>query len=123
ASVGHELFPLPEGRGTTLGATEAILLVQDELRLLAARGAPADPSPAVPPGPAASPTVAAPGSPAARGVLRPVGDSWEVGLDDHVVTMRATKGLADPARLLARPERAAHCLERIRGVAESHTGP
>jgi hypothetical protein len=56
-------------------------------------------------------------------VLRRAGDFWEVGYAGEIATVRASKGLADIARLVAAPGHEVHCLELIgAGVAEADTG-
>jgi len=110
ASVGHELFPLDPAGGTVLAVRDAIVTTRAELGRLVAGEAP---------------EAAPPGSPARdddrAGVLRRVGEFWEVGYAGETATVRATKGMADIARLLAAPGREVHCLELIgAGVAPGH---
>ncbi|HEX7135366.1 MAG TPA: hypothetical protein VF228_22515 [Iamia sp.] len=110
ASVGHELFPLdPEG-GTVLTLRDAILLTRSELGAVArgvVRAAPA---------PAAS-------DEARTGTFRPRGDVWEVRLGGDLTSVKGTKGMADLARLLARPGVEVHCLEMVgAAVEEGSTG-
>jgi hypothetical protein len=113
ASVGHELFPLDPTGGAVLGGRDAILRTQAELGPLA--GPPAAPG-------AAGPAAARPAARRATGVFRPTGDHWEVGFGGMDVTVRATKGMADLARLLEAPGQEVHCLELIGGDHEGDTG-
>ena len=68
----------------------------------------------VPPG--AVPLPVEPRSP--TGVFRREGDTWLVGFGGKTVRLRASKGLSDIARLLARPGREFHVIELVGGAAE-----
>jgi predicted ATPase/tetratricopeptide (TPR) repeat protein len=103
ASVGHELFPLDATAGSALASRDAIRLLRNAL------AAPSD--------------IDATTEERARGVFRSLGDTWEVGLGDHAVTVKAAKGLVDLATLLAVPGREVHCLDLAgAGVQQPDTG-
>jgi hypothetical protein len=113
ASVGHELFPPDPAGGRVLPMREAIVRTRAALAALA-QGAPV-PAP-VPPASAASTA-----EPAA--LFRRDGDVWQVAYGGEATTVRASKGMADLARLLATPGREVHCLELAgSGLAEDGTG-
>ena len=102
--AGYELVPLPESRARPLGRREAIAAV---IRLLA-DGAPVA---------AAHPADEALPSLVERGPV------WEVDYGGRVVTVRASKGMADLAVLLASPGREHHCLDLAgAGAQEASTG-
>ena len=135
ASLGHELFPLDATGGTALGGRDAILRTRTELGPIAGLASAVSAPDRVgvgigsPEGPDGDPSGRAGDSGAAHptgrnttAVFRPTGDHWEVGYGDEVVTVRATKGMADLARLLAVPSREVHCLELIGGDHEGDTG-
>ena len=108
--AGYDLVPLPDGRARPLGRREAIAMV---VRLLAAapQVADTDPPARAPQGDEASPSL----------VER--GPVWEVSYRDRVVTVRASKGMADLAVLLASPGREHHCLDLTgAGAQETTTG-
>jgi predicted ATPase len=120
ASVRHELFPLDATGGTVVPARDAILLARRALAAVAGSSPPAAPVPASTSAPEAAGTA---GADTRRGVLRPDGETWRVGFGDEVVTVRASKGLADIARLVAAAGREVHCLELIgSAVDEAGTG-
>lgn len=63
------------------------------------------------------------GAPATGPTLALRGDVWEVGFDATTVSVRATKGMADLARLLADPGTEVHCLDLAgAAVEEASTG-
>ena len=106
ASVGHELFPLVATDGRVLPVRKAILLTREALTDLVTA-------------PTSAPAPRDPGD----GVFRSAGDVWEVGYGGVTTSVRATKGMADIARLLATPDREVHCLELIgAGVEQGDTG-
>lgn len=111
ASVGHELVPVDPAGGSALPLRQAILCAREQLAEVGARVAvPIPAAPAAPPGRA--------------GTFRRLGDTWEVGLGGTTATLKASKGLADIARLLAEPGREVHCLDLVgAGVEEGETGP
>lgn len=112
ASVGHELFPLDPTGGHAIPTRDAIVAVRAELEALVAGNPPA----------AADRPVAPP--PLRTGVFRRLGDVWQVGFDDELVSVRAAKGMVDIHRLLGSPGREIHCLELAGGgVEEGGTGP
>jgi hypothetical protein len=100
---------------------DAILLARGELGATAAGSGRPTPAPAT-----TTASADAPAGPAnARvGTFRPIGDVWEVEFDGKTVTMRATKGMTDLARLLRFPDDEVHCLELVGGaVDQPDTGP
>ena len=108
--AGYDLVPLPAGGARPLGRREAIAMV---VRLLAAAPPVAD----------AAPPATAPGADEASPSLVERGPVWEVGYRGRVVTVRASKGLADLAVLLASPGREHHCLDLTgAGTQEASTG-
>ena len=108
--AGYDLVPLPDGRARPLGRREAIAMV---VRLLAAAPQVADTDP---------PAVAPQGDEASPSLLER-GPVWEVSYRGRVVTVRASKGLADLAVLLASPGREHHCLDLTgAGAQEATTG-
>lgn len=153
ASVSHELFPLDPTGGRELPTREAILVTRAELGELARPSDPAGPGdparPSDPPHPGELVTKvhqergttmtgsASVGRGAGGGrsrptapmdervfVLRRAGELWEVGQAGDVVTVRASKGLVDLARLVAQPHREVHCLDLMgASVVEGDTGP
>jgi predicted ATPase len=103
AGIGPRLFPLPDGGGRPLTASEAVASAREALT-------------APPPRPAEPATETA-------GRFRREGDVWLVGWAGTEVRVRASKGMADLAALLARPGRDVHCLELAgAGAEESSTG-
>ena len=108
--AGYDLVPLPAGGARPLGRREAIAMV---VRLLAAAPPLAD----------AAPPARAPGADDASPSLVERGPVWEVGYRGRVVTVRASKGVADLAVLLASPGREHHCLDLTgAGAQEASTG-
>lgn len=116
-----------------LGVRDAIRRTRDELGEVSGErpaASTATTAPATGPRTGASPHLAAEarqdrdesGPPAPIGVLRPVGDHWEVGFDGDLVTVRATKGMGDLARLVAAPGREVHCLELIGAGTDDRRG-
>jgi hypothetical protein len=116
AGVGHELFPLDAGSATPFAVRDAIVTVRSELEAVAG----SDEAPTI-----AGDGDAEPGSEPRerRGVFRPVGDQFAVGLGS-TTTLRSTKGLVDLARLIAADGDEVHCLELIGGevVVAGDTG-
>jgi predicted ATPase len=110
ASVGHELFPPDASGGHVLTSRDAIRTARAELAAIAAGTAEAAPSPIE--------------APSERvGVLRRNGDLWEIGYGGEQAAVRASKGLADIARLVAAPGREIHCLDLVGAdVEERDTG-
>ena len=107
--AGYELVPLPAGGARPLGRREAIAMV---VRLLA-DGAPVA---------GAAPAARRPGDEASPSLVER-GPVWEVGYRGRVVTVRASKGMADLAVLLASPGREHHCLDLAgAGAQEASTG-
>ena len=96
--AGYELVPLPDSDARPLGRREAIAMV---VRLLA------DAAPVAGTAPAARAPQADDASPS----LVERGPVWEVSYRGHIVTVRASKGMADLAVLLASPGREHHCLD------------
>jgi predicted ATPase len=113
ASVGHELIPLATAGGTVLGVRDAIVTTRAELGRLVADGV----QTAAPP-----PAHDGRRDDGARrtGVFRQVGDFWEIGYAGATATVRATKGMADIARLVAAPGREVHCFELMGGSVDEH---
>ena len=109
--AGYELVPLPDGRARPVGRREAIAMV---VRLLAAHTAGRRHR---------SSRLGAPRGDAASPSLVERGPVWEVSYGGRVVTVRASKGLADLAVLLASPGREHHCLDLTgAGAQEATTG-
>ncbi|HYF44972.1 MAG TPA: hypothetical protein VD926_02100, partial [Acidimicrobiales bacterium] len=106
--LGPELFPLPPGGGRVLPTGEAVFRARhavDALVASVAEPAPPDED----------------GGPDAR--FQREGDAWRVAWAGREVVVRASKGMADLARLLAAPGRELHCLELAGAAAEqSATG-
>jgi predicted ATPase/tetratricopeptide (TPR) repeat protein len=120
ASVGHELLPLDPGDGTVLTVRDAILLTRAELAPIAGGEVFVD---AAPPRGARHLVSSAPAVDHRAGTFRVAGAVWEVGLGGDVTSVKGTKGMADLARLLARPGTEVHCLELVgAGVEEGSTG-
>jgi predicted ATPase/tetratricopeptide (TPR) repeat protein len=112
ASVGHELFPLDPTGGRVLSARDAVLATRAEVGAVARADDEAAP---------ARRTAATVDE--RVGAFRHVGEMWEVGLGGEFTHVRATKGIADIAALLASPGREVHCLELVGGgVDEAGTG-
>lgn len=112
ASVGHELAPLDPAGAVPLEVREAILVVRRELDALLSSGSA--------PRSAAGPATAVE---ARVGVLRRLGDVWEVGFEGEVVTVRGSKGLEDLATLVRRADREVSALELVGGgLVEGSTG-
>jgi predicted ATPase/propanediol dehydratase small subunit len=104
--AGFDLMPLPADRARPLSRRDAVNTV---IRLVAA--APPAMDAATEDGVEPSPSLIARG---------PV---WEAGYRGRVVTVRASKGLADLAVLLESPGREHHCLDLTgAGVQEASTG-
>jgi predicted ATPase len=105
--AGYDLVPLPAGGARPMGRREAIATV---VRLLAAAPPVAQPVPA-------------PAADEALPSLVERGPVWEAGYRGRVVTVPASKGLADLAVLLASPGREHHCLDLTgAGAQEASTG-
>ena len=108
--AGYDLLPLPAGDARSVDRREAINLV---VRLLA--GAPEATDE---PSPAAAPVIEAPPP-----SLVERGPVWEVSYRGRGLTVRASKGMADLAVLLASPGREHHCLDLTgAGAQEASTG-
>lgn len=108
--AGYDLVPLPAGDTRPVGRRDAIAMV---VRLVAAAALDADAAPADPP----------PDADLASPSLVERGPVWEVGYRGRVVTVRASKGLADLAVLVASPGRERHCLDLAGADAqEASTG-
>jgi predicted ATPase len=106
----YELVPLPRGNAAPMGRREAIATVA---RLLAA----------APPDAAALPSTREPEAHEAAPSLVERGPVWEMNYRGRVVMVRASKGLADLAVLLASPGRDHHCLDLTGARAhEASTG-
>jgi predicted ATPase len=107
--AGYDLVPLPASGARPLPRREAIATV---LRLVAAPPIATDAAPAP-----SEPDVDEAPSLIERGPV------WEAGYRGRVVTLRASKGLADLAVLLASPGQEHHCLDLTgAGVQDSSTG-
>lgn len=91
-SVDHERFPLPPGDGTILEPRDAIRVARRQLR---------DFIDAVPPATATAST--------AEAAFVWAGDLWELRFGGKVAYLKASKGAADLARLLAAPHREIQC--------------
>ena len=117
ASVGYPLFALPETQVAALSRRDAMLATRAALSQLAVTFAHA-PSPdgfGAPAGPAAAPIGTA--------SLTERGDVWEFQYAGRTVTVKASKGVADLAKLLAAGGREIHCLDLIGGAVQaSSTG-
>jgi predicted ATPase len=115
------LVSVPESAPIHLPATEASPLPR--VQAVAAAKAVLDDLSA---GPAPTPVAAAPepaGPPSPAAVLGRRGDVWEATFDGSTVSLRASKGLADLARLLAAPGREIHCLDLAgAGAEDASTG-
>jgi predicted ATPase len=98
ASVGHELFPLEAGEEAPMSIREAILLLRTELATVATAPAADGPGPSLDTGGAAG-----------RFLRR--ADAFEISYRGSDVSLRASKGMVDLSRLLARPGREVHSLE------------
>lgn len=132
ASIDHELFPLDADGGSVLEVRDAVRRTRDELSEVSGErpaASTATTAPATGPRTEASPRLAAEArqdgdaaGPAPIGVLRPVGDHWEVGFGGDLATVRATKGMRDLARLVAAPGREVHCLELIGAGTDDRGG-
>ena len=106
---GYDLAPLPPSSAQPLGRREAIAVV---VHLLAA-------PPVADAGPPDRALAADESSPS----LVERGPVWELGYRGQVVTVRASKGIADLAVLLASPTREHHCLDLTgAGAQEASTG-
>jgi predicted ATPase len=104
--AGYELVPLPTGKASPVGRREAIAMV---VRFLAN-------APAVVETPRSHVVEASPS-------LVERGPVWEANFRGRIVTVRASKGLADLAVLLASPGREHHCLDLTgAGAQEASTG-
>ncbi len=113
ASVGHELFPLDPTGGVVLPTREAIAAAQRVLDDVRAGHRDASPEADV----AGDPDTL-------TGEFRRVGEVWHLAYGGHDVALRASKGLADLARLLASPGREVHSLDLAGARAEqSSAGP
>jgi len=109
ASLGPELFPLPDTRGRVLPTGEAVSRARRALL-----GAEAVTE-------ARRPEEQDRPTPEAR--FQREGDAWRVGWAGRELVVRASKGMADLARLLATPGQDLHCLELAGAAAEqSSTG-
>ena len=110
---------LPEGGAQPLSRRDAIVLARRELRDYLAEALLSEPpEPPTRPGP---PAAASPGPIEAR--LVDHGDFWELDFAGRTVHAKASKGVADLARLLAAPGREVHCLELMGGsVEQASTG-
>jgi hypothetical protein len=110
AGAGYDLVPLPASDAQPVDRREAINMV---VRLLAVVSPVAD----------ASPRAAEPGVDEASPSLVERGPVWEVSYRGRIVTVRASKGMADLAALLASPGREHHCLDLTgAGAQEASTG-
>jgi hypothetical protein len=112
ASVGYPLYPLPATRSAAVPRRQALLTVRDVLAQIAAdldaRGAPQPDRPA---------------TAASDAAMIERGDVWEIEYAARTVTVKASKGMADLAALLAAGGREVHCLDLVGGaVRESSTG-
>jgi predicted ATPase len=108
--AGYDLVPLPAGGARPAGRRQAIAMV---VRLLATAPPVAD----------TAPPARALGGDKASPSLVERGPVWEAGYRGRVVTVRASKGLADLAVLLASPGREHHCLDLTgAGAQEASTG-
>jgi predicted ATPase len=108
AGAGYDLVPLPASDARPVSRRDAIALVGRLTTEPAADASSPDRGPPVDDGP---PTL----------VER--GPVWEASYRGRVVTVRASKGLADLAVLLTSPGREHHCLDLVgAGVQESSTG-
>ncbi|MCU0260137.1 MAG: hypothetical protein MUE78_03875 [Ilumatobacteraceae bacterium] len=109
ASTGSETVRVASSALEPLGAVAAIGLVRELLADLAA-GAPSGEVPITT-------------APSARPSLRARGDDWEISFEGRMVHVRASKGMADLATLLAQEGREVHCLDLMgAAVDESSTG-
>lgn len=114
ASVGHELFPLEPGEAKPLPVRDAITLVRQQLHELVDEHEPSAPAPTRP---AEAPSDDRVGS------LHRVGDVWTITYEHTSVTVKATKGIDDLARLLASPGTEIHCLDLVgAAVDQASTG-
>lgn len=110
AGAGYEPVPLPAGSARPLGRRDAIAMVG---HLLAA----------APPVAGAAHPATATGADDASPSLVERGHVWDVAYRGRVVTLRASKGLADLAVLLTSPGREHHCLDLTgAGTQQASTG-
>jgi predicted ATPase len=113
-----KVVQLPDHAVRPLSRRDAIVLARRELREYLAQ--PGDPEPPGPPVPPVQPA-ARPGLLEAR--LVDHGDYWEIDFAGRAVHAKASKGVADLARLLTAPSREVHCLELMGGqVDQASTG-
>jgi predicted ATPase len=112
-----ELLQRPHHDAAPLGRREAIALARRTLRSHLASEVPEQPNP---PGRTTAPT---PTSAPARARMVCTADYWDIEFAGRSAHAKASKGLADIARLLATPGTEVHCLELMgAGVDQSTTG-